>query len=863
MVSQDIFQAILAMDSYNRGYGQGILLDAGDSLTGQNEVGRQIGTATVISSDISQNAQSDSFYAVAYDWNGEKIISFRGTDNWSLGLSGDALNSFWQHIGVEFSTQSIMALEFFNSIVGEGNDPRNSGIALTGHSLGGGLAGYVAALHGLDATVFDHMGYEPAAYAASINPLMEDLIYGDFTPWSNDLSGISEKFVVGEALSLLRLGGSVSDVEDIQSHGGFRNPFNLHSQALLVTLMWTEDEGLSDWQELGKELWDAYFNDSVGDGAINDEIGGTDSNGGKMRSTIAYSVIDEGTRVFGDTGVRAMFDDAEEYGRILGLANVSTDLVRSKAALAQAIVHYAGKLAGGKVLSSVDPDALDGILTVAADDSTLTVDFSDALWLKGTGTTDPVGRYELISSALSEIELEIVDGDPGLGIDPTLSIHSDLVTGIRHIYGPGNPSEVIDRIVYLTTNDPFNGSAPEPMAGAPSDSATLFVSADSADTITGHSGNDIVHGGLGGDDIRGGDGDDLLAGGDGDDTLAGDGGNDFIAGGAGIDTLIYGPTGSDGVFATISEISPANDDERSTFEITVDLDGGGVDTDRAIDIERIALSDQADTLVVTDLGPRFELLDPSSWFYQTALSKLEIDFKGSPTEFGADMLDLSAVTAGVRVDLADPEDQQVDYIFDPSNIDLPDGGLIRLDVLELRLVSEIIDITPPELTVRNANSVRGTDYDDILIGQGAGSDGEGFSVLYGGAGDDFLVGKGGESHLYGESGADIFGIGANTTIEDATTSDTVTIGGIAIHGGVRRADANCSRGKRPPSPARRHPIRNSSREARSGRGHCPRTSENRRSRRGYRLRGRGRSPFPRGSGRAWLRLRRASCRSGA
>jgi hypothetical protein len=71
---KDLFYAILSMDAYNRGYNSGIDLK-----------GSTLGNA-LISLDAEDEgfldagaAQSAGFYAVAYQWNGEIIISYRGT----------------------------------------------------------------------------------------------------------------------------------------------------------------------------------------------------------------------------------------------------------------------------------------------------------------------------------------------------------------------------------------------------------------------------------------------------------------------------------------------------------------------------------------------------------------------------------------------------------------------------------------------------------------------------------------------------------------------------------------------------------------------------------------------------------------
>jgi hypothetical protein len=70
MMDQDVFPALLALDSYNRGYHPGI-----DGLAGNS-----IGEATIVRTDDDPDAQDIGFYAIAYSWNGETIISYRGTD---------------------------------------------------------------------------------------------------------------------------------------------------------------------------------------------------------------------------------------------------------------------------------------------------------------------------------------------------------------------------------------------------------------------------------------------------------------------------------------------------------------------------------------------------------------------------------------------------------------------------------------------------------------------------------------------------------------------------------------------------------------------------------------------------------------
>ena len=55
-----------------------------------------------------------------------------------------------------------MAIEFYRSLIGQNVDPRSANIELTGHSLGGGLAGFVASLYGKNAVMFDNMPFQDA-----------------------------------------------------------------------------------------------------------------------------------------------------------------------------------------------------------------------------------------------------------------------------------------------------------------------------------------------------------------------------------------------------------------------------------------------------------------------------------------------------------------------------------------------------------------------------------------------------------------------------------------------------------------------------------------------------------------------------
>jgi hypothetical protein len=164
---KDLFLAILAMDSYNRGYDAGIKMPAGTLL----------GSATIIkdSSILRENGERSDiptgFYAIAYELaSGERIIAFRGTDKLPANPfgsgSGSDFGAYGLGIGQPFAeaggltAQARLTIEFYRAVAGEGVNPFAANITTTGHSLGGGLAGFAAMLYGKQSTIFANMAFE-------------------------------------------------------------------------------------------------------------------------------------------------------------------------------------------------------------------------------------------------------------------------------------------------------------------------------------------------------------------------------------------------------------------------------------------------------------------------------------------------------------------------------------------------------------------------------------------------------------------------------------------------------------------------------------------------------------------------------
>ncbi|MDX2290390.1 MAG: hypothetical protein NW217_16415 [Hyphomicrobiaceae bacterium] len=515
-MNRDIFLAILSMDTYHRGYNAGLTsngLGIGAS-DWQLIIGNQVGNATISNVAADSDAEEIGFYAAAYSWNGETVIAYRGTDDdfAILTASSDVWNGYGIGIGRPTGPQAEAAIDFYQSVAANVSP---SSVTATGHSLGGGLAGFVGALYGLDTTLFANMNFELAAQNAyglsvygqsgyqshpldpigpdyfDIEPLRE-LIYGTSTPWAPSFQLINSYAVSEEALAATRSPipayetrfdphATWSDIDPISRH--YLPPTILMMYASLAS-----GEGgpeSSEWQRVMPEVWRALVDDQIGS-AVGAGPGTGDerfSPGQQMQVTIAYSALDEGERPFGDTGIRALFEDASNLGAALALESKSSLLVDSAPQLARILTQFAGQLSLRDVEQANAPDAISGVLSLSQDQQTLGVDFADALWKLGdaSGQTPViVGRDDLLFEVLQ------TSGQFGTDGQPT----NDIGLGMLWLWNTPD-SRVIDRIVFQTTNAPVNTTLPErngqatinlPAGQTP---VSIFAAADGNDVVIG------------------------------------------------------------------------------------------------------------------------------------------------------------------------------------------------------------------------------------------------------------------------------------------------------------------------------------------------------------------------------------------
>jgi hypothetical protein len=155
-MNRDLMLAVLSMHAYS-----------------DDRSFNKIGNANV----SNRSDESSGFYANSYTYNGETIISFRGTDG---NYVGDAWYGWGAGVGAE-TTQAGLAAKFYQNVVGSAAFPFSTNVTFTGHSLGGGLAGLLAGLYGKTAVVFDNMAYNAAianTYWDATHPTYPETIDG-------------------------------------------------------------------------------------------------------------------------------------------------------------------------------------------------------------------------------------------------------------------------------------------------------------------------------------------------------------------------------------------------------------------------------------------------------------------------------------------------------------------------------------------------------------------------------------------------------------------------------------------------------------------------------------------------------------
>lgn len=520
-ISNELFHAILAMDAYNRG--------PGAKLTGLSDaIGTKLGNATVIGSVADP---ADGFYAIAYELNGKKIISYRGTDDTSFfSTSSDLWNGWVQGAGI-ISSQSEDAIHFYERISGKSVFEQNPGVVTTGHSLGGGLAGYIGALSNGQAYIYDAMPFGAASITRVIKEqinqansiigpaelttflttgfsrfvMMPDADKVHYISVEGEILGpvrlaaltLGSALEIGVATALIAsypyyaftapgngllagpwalavsLEGTKSTLYPIASNLG---GVNLHSQSFLAILQYAKDNNHTDWHKIAQSLLTSWF---APDNAIARPLGLTND---EVLRKIAYTAIDVGETPYGTAAIRALFDDANELGRFYSLSNISGNWSDAavKSDVSKLITQFAGDLALNKVSST---KSAEGIFDYEVDSNIISLDLRKSSWDFGA-STDSITQF----------------------IAEKKSLVDKLTKGFLNI----NELEKVDVIISAAQK---SDAIVTSLFDIKTTDSALFLSDGMNDKIIGTSGDDYIY--------------------------AYDAGNDNIDGAGGINTAIY------------------------------------------------------------------------------------------------------------------------------------------------------------------------------------------------------------------------------------------------------------------------------------------------------------------------------------
>jgi RTX calcium-binding nonapeptide repeat (4 copies) len=296
---------------------------------------------------------------------------------------------------------------------------------------------------------------------------------------------------------------------------------NLHSQGLMVLLSYADLKTFKDWSGVGPQLYDAYFSQSIGEAAgyAAGNVDGWYEPQAKMLTSIAYTAIQSGAKPFGDTAIVALYDDANELGKIirgthnseLEAANIFVKGLNGdvKGGLADILVQYAGDLAKQR---STDQEAKKGAIELFDTDKRLKVEFDSAKWKSTFNTGDAsttkglekiIGLTTVVTALAGNILWE-----NGL-FNPSMNSFIKAAFDKYKLDGGTDYKNITWLELATTKSDAVTLDAsaavkaksvtlgePGPAGGA------ILIGADGNDTITGAKGNDLIVAGAGDDMIK-------------------------------------------------------------------------------------------------------------------------------------------------------------------------------------------------------------------------------------------------------------------------------------------------------------------------------------------------------------------------
>jgi hypothetical protein len=502
------------------------------------------------------------------------------------------------------------------------------------------------------------------------------------------------------------------------------------------------------------------FDQSLAQAIKADQVGGSADPASKMQMMIAYSAIDGGTYVYGDTGIASLFQDADQFGTMESANNLAGYLTSDpvESAIASIIVEYAGLLAINQDTNAQD----EGVFTYDAGANQMDIDFSPSLWtLVSGGQAKIVGEQTLTDAAV-----QYAGGKP-----------SSFQQAVNTLWG-GSTSNLIE-LVAATTDDPgvsLDAAADGGITAQDAQSgygAMLVAAGGTGDRLTGGIGNDLLVGGSGGDTFTGGTGSDLMFGGSGNDTfILGQGGINWVDGGAGYNTVQYNTTDP-----LIESISGANGETANGDPIILVVDdkpapsdgsAAAPTTDYLASVQDIKLGSGANTVVV-DSFPHFQSpsADPTTDL-------------GATSTNSNDTVDFSQYQGNVYLSSAKPTGQAPNAIEAYANKNFTqdlDVGFTDFNTLILGNGDNVLNLQKSDdpylslVEVGNGNNTITSSIPGLTIDLGSGNNDVG-SVAQG-----TIVNA-------QSSGTDQFELSADELITGSTDTDELLAGGNVLHGAV-------------------------------------------------------------------------------
>ena len=415
--------------------------------------------------------------------------------------------------------------------------------------------------------------------------------------------------------------------------------------------------------------------------------------------------------------------------------------------------------------------SIDVAVTAVADAPTLDLDSSAA----GAQLEDTVQ-----GTAGDEIPLDMSAGLTDTDLSETLSITisgapegATLSAGFDN--GDGSWTLTGDDLAGLTITSPdaadFELSVSATATEAEGDTATTTgtIIGVSVDTGLPTEGDDVVHGTPAGDVIDGLGGNDLIFGEAGNDTLTGGTGSDFVSGGEGDDILDYSVDGEWGGNAGALNVETGETVSLDGLNQSTDVFDGGTGDDvlRLTDGDDAIFLDDRYSVFPQNEGPRVvgvETIDAGAGDDLVDLTSLDYDY-GDVTINGGTGDDILWSSSGNdTIDGGAGDDQLFggggnDFLIGGEGENEIDGGAgidmvdysaatsdMKIDLDDGEAETDDNDTIEDEL--RNVENVVGSAFDDEIKGDDAAN------VLAGGAGDDRLKGEGGADTLLGGLGSD-------------------------------------------------------------------------------------------------------------